>query len=88
MYICLSPQAGPLMGPETLLAGPSKNTFQLRAHDSISRFVGWLVHQSIGWSQTNCSEHATYGDQPCLGLILFDVAVIKNFVGTHGPDLP
>ena len=27
MYTCLSPQAGPLMGPETLLAGPSKKPF-------------------------------------------------------------
>ena len=44
------------------IQGDLENTFShLRARNSISRFVGPLV----GWSETDCSEHATYGNWPC-----------------------
>ena len=37
----------------------------MRARDSISRFVGWLVGWFVGPSVADSPEHATYGDRPC-----------------------
>ena len=38
--------------------------FKSRARNSVSRFVGPLVHRSVAVR----SEHATYGDWPCSNL--------------------